>query len=31
VGECRLPLGPAPAGTEARAREVYERLRGVHG
>lgn len=22
VGECRLPLGPAPAGTEDRAREV---------
>jgi 4-hydroxy-tetrahydrodipicolinate synthase len=31
VGECRLPLGPAPAGTEDRARAVYERLRGVHG
>lgn len=27
VGECRLPLGPAPAGTEDRAREVYARLR----
>jgi 4-hydroxy-tetrahydrodipicolinate synthase len=26
VGECRLPLGPAPAGTEDRAREV---LRGL--
>jgi len=26
VGECRLPLGPAPAGTEDRAREVYARL-----
>jgi 4-hydroxy-tetrahydrodipicolinate synthase len=28
VGECRLPLGPAPAGTEDRARRVYEALRG---
>ncbi|MEY2406160.1 MAG: 4-hydroxy-tetrahydrodipicolinate synthase [Acidimicrobiaceae bacterium] len=28
VGECRLPLGPAPAGTEDRAREVYARLNG---
>jgi 4-hydroxy-tetrahydrodipicolinate synthase len=28
VGECRLPLGPAPAGTEDRAREVYARLHG---
>jgi 4-hydroxy-tetrahydrodipicolinate synthase len=26
VGECRLPLGPAPAGTEERAREVYASL-----
>jgi 4-hydroxy-tetrahydrodipicolinate synthase len=26
VGECRLPLGPAPAGTEDRAREVYANL-----
>ena len=26
VGECRLPLGPAPAGTEDRAREVYAAL-----
>lgn len=26
VGECRLPLGPAPVGTEDRAREV---LRGL--
>jgi len=26
VGECRLPLGPAPAGTEERARKVYARL-----
>jgi 4-hydroxy-tetrahydrodipicolinate synthase len=28
VGECRLPLGPAPAGTEDRAREVYNNLHG---
>ncbi len=28
VGECRPPLGPAPAGTEERARKVYEALRG---
>jgi 4-hydroxy-tetrahydrodipicolinate synthase len=27
VGECRLPLGPSPSGTEDRAREVYARLR----
>jgi 4-hydroxy-tetrahydrodipicolinate synthase len=27
VGECRLPLGPAPARTEDRAREVYALLR----
>jgi len=26
VGECRLPLGPAPAGTEERAREVWTHL-----
>jgi 4-hydroxy-tetrahydrodipicolinate synthase len=26
VGDCRLPLGPAPAGAEDRAREVYARL-----
>jgi 4-hydroxy-tetrahydrodipicolinate synthase len=26
VGECRLPLGPAPEGTEARAREVLAGL-----
>jgi 4-hydroxy-tetrahydrodipicolinate synthase len=26
VGECRLPLGPAPEGTEDRAREVLRRL-----
>jgi 4-hydroxy-tetrahydrodipicolinate synthase len=28
VGECRLPLGPAPEGPEDRAREVYARLHG---
>jgi 4-hydroxy-tetrahydrodipicolinate synthase len=28
VGECRLPLGPAPTGTEDRAREVYAHLHG---
>jgi 4-hydroxy-tetrahydrodipicolinate synthase len=26
VGECRLPLGAAPAGTDERAREVYANL-----
>jgi len=26
VGECRLPIGPAPAGTEDRAREVWKHL-----
>ena len=26
VGECRLPMGPAPAGLEDRAREVYANL-----
>jgi 4-hydroxy-tetrahydrodipicolinate synthase len=28
AGECRLPLGPAPADTEERARQVLEGLRG---
>jgi 4-hydroxy-tetrahydrodipicolinate synthase len=28
VGECRLPLGPAPDDTEDRARAVIEALRG---
>jgi 4-hydroxy-tetrahydrodipicolinate synthase len=28
VGECRLPLGPAPHGLEAAAREVFSQLRG---
>ncbi len=26
VGECRLPIGPAPAGLTERAREVHSRL-----
>jgi 4-hydroxy-tetrahydrodipicolinate synthase len=26
VGDCRLPMGPAPAGTDDAARGVYERL-----
>ncbi len=26
VGECRLPLGRAPKGTEERGREVYAHL-----
>jgi 4-hydroxy-tetrahydrodipicolinate synthase len=29
VGDCRLPLGPTPEGTEDRAREVYARLRAA--
>ena len=28
VGECRLPMGPAPQGLEDRAREVYAALHG---
>lgn len=28
VGECRLPMGGAPEGLEARAREVYANLHG---
>ena len=28
VGECRLPMGPTPAGLEDRAREVLAGLRG---
>jgi 4-hydroxy-tetrahydrodipicolinate synthase len=28
VGECRLPMGPAPSGLEGRAREVYAHLHG---
>ena len=26
VGECRLPLGPAPEGLEAEARRLYDEL-----
>jgi 4-hydroxy-tetrahydrodipicolinate synthase len=29
VGQCRLPMGPAPAGLEERALEVYRRLRAA--
>jgi 4-hydroxy-tetrahydrodipicolinate synthase len=29
VGQCRLPMGPSPAGLEDRAREVMLHLRGV--
>jgi 4-hydroxy-tetrahydrodipicolinate synthase len=29
VGECRLPLLPAPAGTEQRARQVWAALKGA--
>jgi 4-hydroxy-tetrahydrodipicolinate synthase len=28
VGECRLPMGPAPEGLEDQAREVYKNLHG---
>ena len=28
VGECRLPLPPAPPGVEDRARKVWAKLRG---
>ena len=28
VGECRLPVGPAPDGLEAEARRVYDELNG---
>lgn len=28
VGQCRLPMGPAPSGLEDRAREVYANLHG---
>ncbi|MFK7917452.1 MAG: 4-hydroxy-tetrahydrodipicolinate synthase [Ilumatobacter sp.] len=31
VGACRLPMGPAPAGTDAAARGVYERLVASRG
>jgi len=29
AGQCRPPMGPAPVGLEARAREVHDRLRGA--
>ena len=28
VGQCRLPLGPAPEGLEAEARRIHEQLNG---
>lgn len=31
VGECRLPMGPAPDGTDLAAREVYDRLVASRG
>jgi 4-hydroxy-tetrahydrodipicolinate synthase len=31
VGECRLPVGPAPEGLEDRAREVYSNLVNARG
>ncbi len=31
VGDCRLPMGPAPAGTDDAARGVYERLVASRG
>jgi 4-hydroxy-tetrahydrodipicolinate synthase len=31
VGECRLPVGPAPEGLEDRAREVYSNLVNSRG
>jgi 4-hydroxy-tetrahydrodipicolinate synthase len=31
VGQCRLPMGPAPAGLEDTARAVYERLVAARG
>jgi 4-hydroxy-tetrahydrodipicolinate synthase len=31
VGECRLPVGPAPAGLEDRARDVYAALVSARG
>lgn len=31
VGECRLPLGPAPDGLEDQAREVYAQLVAARG
>jgi 4-hydroxy-tetrahydrodipicolinate synthase len=29
AGQCRLPLGPAPAGLEERARQIWNRLRNT--
>lgn len=29
AGQCRLPMGPAPVGLEARALEVHQRLRSA--
>jgi 4-hydroxy-tetrahydrodipicolinate synthase len=31
VGECRLPVGPAPEGLEDQARQVYENLVNARG
>ncbi len=31
VGDCRLPMGPAPEGTEQSARNVYDRLVASRG
>jgi 4-hydroxy-tetrahydrodipicolinate synthase len=31
VGQCRLPMGPAPDGLDQRAREVYSRLEQNRG
>jgi len=31
VGQCRLPIGPAPQGLEETAREVYKRLVAARG
>jgi 4-hydroxy-tetrahydrodipicolinate synthase len=31
AGQCRLPLGPAPAGMEDEARQVYARLQAAAG
>ena len=31
VGECRLPMGPAPEGTDAAARAVYDQLVASRG
>ena len=31
VGECRLPIGPAPEGLEDRARQIYSNLVNARG